>query len=137
MLETLIQNAPAPAPGQRTPATIAALAARDAALREAAVRFGLGARALANRLARYEATAWPNDRTATECPARHTGKLEELFWRALKAVPRSIGERQMRDVVGSELPQFIAGDLCQPDDWKEPDDASNLQPQQRRHRTAR
>ena len=112
LLAELIACAPASAPGQRTPATIAALAARDAALREAAARFGVGARDLANRMARYEATAWPRDGAAEECPPRHDGKLEGCLWRALKAVPRAIGERQMRAIVGNELPQFISERPC-------------------------
>jgi hypothetical protein len=114
-LETLIAKQPAPAPGQRTPATLAALATRDAALVELH-RLGFTAAEIAQLLSRYAGTAWPRDAGQPSCPERLLGTPLEFCWRALKAIPHAVRKRQILAVIGreprSELPQFIARGVC-------------------------
>jgi hypothetical protein len=113
-LEELIRYAPAAAPGARSPATIAALAARDEALCTAAATFHLAPTELAAALARYAGTAWPRERDQARCPPRHHGKIEAHLWAALRAVPRAIGEKQIARILdGHELAVFMSVDSDQ------------------------
>jgi hypothetical protein len=80
-----------------------ALARRDGWLLRAAREFDLTAEGLAAALARYASSAWPRDREADACPSRLIGRPQEYLWRALKAWPRVIGERQIRSIIGSQI----------------------------------
>jgi hypothetical protein len=63
------------------------IAARDAALRQAAAEHGLGAAALADEAASYYRSAWQREKGLERCPPRHHGRLEAHLWTALKAWP--------------------------------------------------
>lgn len=93
-------------PGSRRWQTLAALEARDAHLRAAASTFDLAAPELARKLDRYASTAWPRDRASSTCPSRLEGKPEADFWRALRAWPRQVGERQLQKMLRTELGLF-------------------------------
>jgi hypothetical protein len=75
-------------PGQRSWAIRAALAERDALIRELASRFYPGSRngqaeAICRDLRRYESTTWQRARADLECP--HRDDRRRLLWRILKA----------------------------------------------------
>jgi len=79
---------------------------RDAALRELAERhlaeFSPSAQARQIHLLalRYGASAWSHDQTASEMPARYSGKPSEWLWRAFKSgAPMPICERQLRNIL--------------------------------------
>jgi hypothetical protein len=78
-------------PGQRSPATRAAIARRDALARAAVQTFEPGAcrarqsRWLHEELGRYHGGPWRRVRDAPDCPPQHIGKPAEYFWRMLKA----------------------------------------------------
>lgn len=89
-------------PGQRTLATRRTLAQRDELVRRlAAVHFpGLRATAQAERihalLIRYHASAWPRERDAATCPARHRETPYAFAWAILQAHDRPLSARQLR-----------------------------------------
>lgn len=80
-----------PGPGHRRPETLRALARRDSLLRMAArCHFaGLSERTqaamIAAKLDQYRNRGgWRRDRIEATCPARHHGRLEEIFFALLK-----------------------------------------------------
>lgn len=79
--------------------TASRLARRDAELRAAAREFGLDAVQLAEVFGRYFAAGWPRERNLDACPAWRAGKIEERLWAALRAWPRPVHERQLRNVL--------------------------------------
>ncbi len=92
-------------PGQRLWSTTEALAERDRLLREAVVKFFPGlstsaqARELHAQMLRYHSSGWQYERSAAECPSRHTGRLCELLWLALRQVDRMLSERTLRSTL--------------------------------------
>jgi hypothetical protein len=80
-------------PGQRHPATLAGIEARNQHLRAARSLFFAdlsdrgAARELAVATANYFTSTWRFDRLLDMPPARHRGRLREQLWLALKAWP--------------------------------------------------
>jgi len=72
---------------------------RDEHLRDAARLYGVDARSLAERLVRYASTSWRREMGETYCPPNRLGKIEEHLWRAMKAWPRAVAERQMLEIL--------------------------------------
>jgi hypothetical protein len=132
LLETLIQNAPASAPGQRTPATIDALAARNSELRRAAQEHALSAVELHKLLSRYHVTSWRRDRLAAECPAHLAGRVEARLWSALKAHDYPPGPKQLERILGHELPLFVSKEVAQDEDSEGGNDVFQVQKRIRR-----
>jgi hypothetical protein len=91
--------------GHRLPATIFALAQRDALLIEAARRFCPGAsgretaRRLRIALSRYCDGRWRRERTEALCPPRHRGTITALLWELLKVRDHVPSERLIRLVL--------------------------------------
>ncbi|RWM08949.1 hypothetical protein [Mesorhizobium sp.] len=79
--------------------TASRLGRRDEELRAAATAFGLDAVQLAEMLSRYFAAGWQRESGLSECPAARIGKVEQHLWAALKAWPRPVHERQLRNVL--------------------------------------
>jgi hypothetical protein len=82
---------------------VLARASRDYLLRLAAERHcqGLSDRAAAEvlraKLARYrDDGAWRRDRTASQCPDRHQGRIEGLLWQTLKVRDANVSARTIR-----------------------------------------
>jgi hypothetical protein len=90
-----------PQPGHRDFAMRLAVAKRDAALREAAHRVGGDVVLLAAQLQRFEAVTWPRVRGDEACPERFEGRIESLFWTALRSYPRTVGPKQLRRILGT------------------------------------
>ena len=89
--------------GERHPGTSRSTARRDAALRAAGAKLSGGVSCsvsgqLADLLKRYEQTGWIRDQRESVCPAHLTG-IEVDLWAALRAWPRVIGERQIRNIL--------------------------------------
>jgi hypothetical protein len=59
-------------------------------------RWGLNSEELHQRVARYETTAWPRERTYGECPARHAGRAEAICWEILRIYGRTPAARTIR-----------------------------------------
>jgi hypothetical protein len=82
--------APVDGRGHRSPADVLARAVRDHLLRTAADRLldAKSDRGAADRLRtlliRYRECGWRRDRVLAQCPDRHRGKINELFWQLLK-----------------------------------------------------
>lgn len=103
-------------PGERSWATRAALAERDNLIREyARQRYPDRSRneqsqCVARDLARYEAGAWRNARSAPECPHRDPRRL--MLWRILKGWPVAVKHRRINQILSdegigcSQLPRF-------------------------------
>ncbi len=87
--------------GEHHPGADEALAKRARALRSAAEKLGPSctARRLAELYGRYASTAWLRERTLDVCPPQRVGTIEGDFWLAMKAWPRVVGERRMRNLL--------------------------------------
>ncbi|WP_338690422.1 hypothetical protein V5279_28965 [Bradyrhizobium sp. 26S5] len=49
---------------------------------------------------RYEAGAWLHERLLDQPPARRVGKIEYVYWQALKIYPHVLGAERLRRLVG-------------------------------------
>jgi hypothetical protein len=96
--------APLAGRGHRLPATLAAIARRDALIREAVAVFFLGASAneaahrLHQALDRYACGPWRRERAAEFCPPRHDG-LAGYCWKILRQRDRTPSARSIRLVL--------------------------------------
>lgn len=106
---------PKPMPGQRSAATVAAMARHHAELRAMASRFypGLSASAAAtaihNRLNLYRGGAdWRRDRSAEGVAYADT--VRGACWRALRAYDRVLSPRRIRAVLAMSSDDFMADD---------------------------
>jgi hypothetical protein len=85
--------------GQRSPATQVRDGERNEALREAALRFQIGAAELSEAMQTYFAGAWLRDKTEDVCPPRYADRLESYLWHALKCRPWPVKTRRMQSVL--------------------------------------
>lgn len=85
--------------GENHPGVTLAIEARDAELRAAATMLGqtcwANSKKLAAMMEQYASGPWQRERILETCPANRCGRIEEHFWRALRAWPRVVKERQM------------------------------------------
>ncbi len=121
-LEELIDHSGAAGPGQRTLKTCAGTAARDQWLCLGARDFNMAAPELARHVADFQARIWPRERHLEVCPERHRGTIRWHLWHALRAWPHGPKERRLRDIIGNELPDFIAPESCKVEPEREIND---------------
>jgi len=105
-------------PGNRTPATKAAEAARNEAIVALHVLFGWPARRIAARLASYaRSRAWDKDRIASFAPTPYVGTTLEYLWRAMKAdpTPDPVKRSQINDIISSRRSLLTGHQVAQND----------------------
>ena len=95
-----------PAPGQRSPNTVARLAQRDVLIRALAAAHYPGrslaaAEAMRRAWARYASSGWPRDRQSEEVPSYRVGKPEAWFWQIMRLQDQVPAERTIRRILAT------------------------------------
>ena len=94
-------------PGIRSRQTSLSISERDQFLRQARDRFCIGmshrraAEMLHHRLVRFRDGAWRRYRSEALCPPKLAGRIEALFWCALKCRDAIPAEETIRKVIGA------------------------------------
>ena len=78
---------------------------------EFARNYGFSAQKIWIVLERYERSAWPRERMATECPPPRRGRPEEFAWHSLRTYGRAPSEKTIRRMLDQQIYGQVKGEL--------------------------